>query len=396
MRALNIGEFVAVSDHDAIKALMTTQRDATVAGPANAIVTPRQLGKASLLTLEGPEHLRMRRLLLAPFHGDSVRAYAGLVEAVAAAEVARWPRGKPFALHPRLQAIALEVMLRAVVGVSDAQRHAGMRTLIPRVLQVNPFLIVADNAYPRVGDGPFGRVIPWMRRRRRLDALIEAEIASHRAAPDGRDDILAMLIASRDENGRALSDGELRDQVITLLLAGNETTATAMAWSFERILRRPAVLARLLAEIEAGEQEDYLDAVVSETLRLRPPVDAVWRRTTEPIEVGGYRVEAGMLVAPAVRGVARDESLWPDPEEFEPERWLGESAAPRYGSIPFGGGIRRCVGASFAAMEMKTVLRVVLSTVELHAPSERDERQDRLRSFTTVPARGARVIARAS
>jgi cytochrome P450 len=230
-----------------------------------------------------------------------------------------------------------------------------------------------------------------MRARPEVDRLLREEIAAHRADPDGRDDILALLVQARDEDGGALDDDELLDQVITLLLAGHETTTTGLAWAFERLVRHPAALERLNAELDAGE-DAYLDAVIDETLRVRPVVDGVWRKLTAPAEVAGHRLPAGTLVFPAILLVQTSDAF-PDPHEFRPERFLDGSPAP-YTFIPFGGGTRRCIGAAFAVMEMKTVLRAVLTRVELRAAGRRPEAQ-RVHHVTQVPSRGGRVVAAA-
>jgi cytochrome P450 family 135 len=241
---------------------------------------------------------------------------------------------------------------------------------------------------PWVLDSPLARRHKSMRIRPEVDRLLFAEIAEHRREPEGRDDILALLVEARDEEGRPLSDEELRDQLVTLLLAGHETTATGLAWAFERVLRHPAVLRRLR---EPGD-EDYLDAVVKETLRVRPVIDSVWRKLTAPADVAGYRLPAGTLVMPAISLVQRS-SAFAAPDEFRPERFL-EDSPPPYTFIPFGGGPRRCIGASFALMEMRTVIRAVLDRVELAAAGSRPE-GTRVHHVTLVPSAGGRVVVTA-
>ena len=220
--------------------------------------------------------------------------------------------------------------------------------------------------------------------------LLYEEIAAHRSDPDGREDVLAGLMAARDENGEPLTDEELRDQLVTLLIAGQETTSTALAWCFERLLRHPAVLARLEQELADGESDAYLDAVVKETLRVRPPLDGVWRKLTAPLELGGDLLPAGTIVSVTIISVHLSK-VFPDAERFRPERFL-EQPPPSYALIPFGGGSRRCIGASFALMEMKAILRTVLERVELCAPTQKPERAVRTQRITTVPARGGRVL----
>ena len=391
MRLLGIGELVSVTDPQAVRDVFAGDREVLRAGQANAQMLGAVVGARSLLTLDGEEHLRMRRLLSPPLHGQALRAYTGLVEQITAQEVQRWPVSRTVRMLPRMQAITLEVILHAVLGVRDEPRRRQLRSLLPRLLDVNALAVVADGAYPGVAEGRLGALLPWVRARRAVDALLQEEIAAHRADPVGRDDVLALLLTTRDENGVGLSDQELRDQLRTLLVAGHETTAGSLSWCLERLMRHPEALARLQQEVDAGQSTTYLDAVIQETLRTRPVLEAVWRRLAAPLELAGYRLPAGSLVAVAIRGAHRSEAAFPEPQCFSPERFLGEGPAPGT-HIPFGGGPRRCIGAGFALMEMRTVIRVVLERVELQAPSGRAERQTRLRSFTTRPARGARVV----
>jgi cytochrome P450 len=292
-----------------------------------------------------------------------------------------------------MQAIAIEVILAIVLGVSDRARRDRLRALLPQVLETNPITVLLEGRRPWLAKGVLGRVRPSIRARREAERLLLEEIEEHRADPARSDDILAMLIATRDENGKGLSDAELLDQLMTLLLAGHETTATSLAWCFERILRHPAALARLRVEL-ADDQTVYLDAVIKETMRTRPVVEAVWRVLTKPLTLGDYRLPAGTVVAPVIRAVGR--ATHSDPAEFRPERFLEEEDAPRYSLIPFGGGTRRCLGASFATMEMKIVLRTVLERLDLRAVDPAPEKVSRSRRFTTSPARGARVVATAA
>jgi cytochrome P450 len=246
--------------------------------------------------------------------------------------------------------------------------------------------------YPRLLENPLVRRLSTLRILPEVDRLLYEEIAAHRAGRVGsihREDVLSQLIAARDTDGSALSDEELRDHLITLLIAGHETTTTALAWCFERVLRPPAVLDRLEGELAAGVQETYLDAVVNETLRVRPVIDAVWRRLAAPVEIAGRLLPAGATVMPSIVLVQSSEAF-ADPGAFRPERFL-EGSAPPYTFIPFGGGPRRCIGASFAMMEIKTVIATVLEQVQLRAPSMRAERV-KVHHITLVPARGGRVI----
>ena len=310
------------------------------------------------------------------------------------AEASRYSdrNGLPFAIRPRMQAITFEVILRAVIGVSDAARLAGLRDLLPQLIDFTVWDMWAVWLFPRLLDTPLGRRHRSQRVRPEVDRLLYEEIAAHRTDPAGHDDILALLVRARDEHNQPLSDENLLDQIITLLLAGHETTTTGLAWACERLTRHPEALQRLNRELGAGE-DAYLDAVVNETLRVRPVIDGVWRKLTAPATVAGYRVPAGTLVFPAIVLVQTSREAFPDPHEFRPERFLDGSPDP-YTFIPFGGGTRRCIGAAFAVMEMKTVLSTVLQRVALTAPDRRPE-QPRSHHVTQIPARGARVIATA-
>lgn len=391
-RTLGFGEMVVVWEPALIKQVFTGDPDVLRAGEANA----RIVGAASpnsVLALDGERHLRMRRLLSPSFHGEAVRKYRSLVAEITAAEIERWPVGEVFSIHERLQTITLEVILRTVIGVSDAGQRERLRGPLARSLGASAIAFLAEGAYPALASSAIGRRLPWLRARRHADRLLYEEIAAHRAEPDGRQDILALLIAARDEDGRGLSDQELHDQLLTLLTAGHETSASTLAWCFERLLRHPQALAHVKEELDRGEDDRYLEAAINETLRVRPVTDAVWRKLAAPLELGGYQLPAGTTVAVSILGVQLSDA-YPDSEQFRPERLLDQQP-PRYTLIPFGGGTRRCIGASFAMMEMKTILRTVLERVELRAPTHRGERPNRWRRFTTTPNRGARVIVTA-
>jgi cytochrome P450 family 135 len=375
------GRLVYIADPADIKRVFTGDPTQFHAGDANAFVMEPVLGKHSLLVLDEEEHLAERKLLLPHFHGESVRRYAETMASVAAAEVDSWHVGNRVAMRPAMQRIGLEVILRAVIGVSDPARLARLRDLLPRTSGLTP-LIQAMWMWPWLG-----RFGPWKRYRKLLaetDRVLYEEIAARREDPGG-DDILSLLVQNS-----SLSDAALRDEVMTLLVAGHETTATALAWAFERLVRHPAALARA-----ASGDDDYLDAVVKETLRVRPVVADVVRTVTREAEVGGYTLPPGSIVLPAVALVQRSES-YPDALDFRPERFLDGSPAP-YTWIPFGGGVRRCIGAAFASLEMRVVLREVLARVELAPVRERDE-GTRVSGVMMLPDRAGevRVAARRS
>jgi cytochrome P450 family 135 len=331
--------------------------------------------------------MRQRKLLLAPFHGENVRRWEATIRAVAESDIAGWPVGRPFALHDHTRAITLEVILRAVFGVREAARFERGRALVAEF---------ANRAHPismfPVTRRDLGPLSPWARFKRArdaLDAFLYEEIAQRRAAPDleERDDVLSLLLRATDEADQPLTRQELRDELVTVLGAGHETTATAVAWAFERLLRTPRVLDRLILSLPEGDA--YLDATVKETLRMRPVVTDVGRRLTREIELADYRIPAGTLVMPAITAIHFRADLYPEPDEFRPERFLGRAPEP-YTWIPFGGGVRRCIGASFAQFEMRVIMRTILERAQLRAVSPRSERS-KLRNVTAAPAHGCRV-----
>jgi cytochrome P450 len=317
-----------------------------------------------------------RKAMLAPFHGERMQAYGELIAEIAEAEVASWPAGE-VAVRPRMQALTLEVIMRAVFGVRDERLRGHVASLLDWTTDPARLLLVILAGPQRVGR-LFERV------RAPVDELLTAEIARRRAAPDlgEREDILSMLLAHS-----AMDDATLRDELITLLVAGHETTATALAWAIERLARHPHAWERL----RSGD-EDYLDAVVKETLRLRPVVPIVLRLLKAPLEIAGYELPAGVAVAPNILLMHTRADVYPEPHAFRPERFL-ETPAGTYTWIPFGGGVRRCLGASFAIFEMKAVLRAIAAGIERLEPDRAASERVTRRAVTLVPARGARVIA---
>jgi cytochrome P450 family 135 len=385
-RIVGIGDVVSVRDPELLREVFTGDSEILRGGEANAEAL-QMLGPNSVLLLDGESHLSARRLLIPPFHGEAISHYAQAIEQITMAEVDRWPVGREFTLWPRMRAIAMEVILRAVIGVRDDARRRRLGELLPSFTRGGVFAALGQTRLPWLTDSGAAKRLPWVRARAEAEGLVFAEITDHRSDPEGRDDILAMLVATRDGDGRALSDQELFDHCLTLMGAGQETTAAALAWCFERVLRHPDVLSRC-RESEPGE---YLTAVVSETLRTRPVIDSTARKLAAPLELGGYRLPSGTVIAASIGAIQQSPRLYPEPSRFRPERFL-ERPAP-YTFIPFGGGDRRCIGASFAMMEMKTVLRTVLGRIDMRLINRRDERPSRLRSIAIVPANGVRVIA---
>jgi cytochrome P450 family 135 len=366
--------WVVVSHPDHVKQVFTGDPNVLHAGEGNAILRPL-LGARSVLLLDGPEHMRERKTLLPPFHGERMQAYGETIRSIAEAEVASWPAGEPIAIRPRMQSLTLDVIMRAVFGSRDER----LREMLASMLDVmgDPArMMLMLFAGPKLTEAAFGRL------RAPLDAALLAEIARRRAAGDvgEREDILSLLISTTD-----LDDGALRDELLTLLAAGHETTATALAWALERLARHPDAWERL----RSGD-EDYLDAVVKETLRLRPVVPAVLRMLKAPVTIAGYDLPAGVAVLPNILLVHTREDVYPEPFAFRPERFL-EQPAGTYTWIPFGGGVRRCLGASFAIFEMKAVLRAVAEAVESLAPVGGSEGSQR-RGVTLVPRRHATVV----
>jgi cytochrome P450 len=385
------GTGVYVADPDAIRALHTGDQSDLRAGEANAPLGA-VLGDRSVLVLDGREHLRQRRLLLPPFQGSAVTAFRTVIRDVAEREVASWRAGQRFALRDRMRALTFDVIARAVFGVEERERIERLRQALVAVLDSQFVFLLPPSLQRDLGRLSPGGVV--QRRLRAADALLYEEIARRRDAPDldERTDVLSLLLRARDEDGAALTDRELRDELMTMLVAGHETTATGLAFAFDLLLHHPATLARLRDELDSGEDgrsNAYLDAVVTETLRLRPIIDANQRRLTRPRVVAGWELPAGVSVYPAIALVHRREDLYPQAATFRPERFL-DGRAESYAWLPFGGGIRRCIGAALAQAEMAEVIRVVAQRVELRAVRDAPEPVV-LRGVTLVPRHGMPV-----
>ncbi len=382
---------VITSDPEAVKTIFTGDPEQLHAGKNNAILQPL-LGDRSVLLLDGREHLRQRRLLLPPFHGERMKGYGETMREVAERHVAAWPKGAEFPSQASMQAITLEVILRTVFGLTDEARieevGAPLRRLLDSTVGTARLfaLQVTSSKNPRPRS-PWGRLNAMVAD---ADRVVYEEIAARRAGDHDRDDVLTMLLDARDEEGEALTDIELRDELMTLLLAGHETTATALSWTLERLVRNPKVLERLQEEIrDPGEEEAYLDATIKESLRLRPVISAVGRYLTEPLELGGRLIPAGVHVNPSIYLLHRRPDLYPEPEAFRPERFLDRTPGT-YEWIPFGGGVRRCLGASFALYEMRVVLRTILERTTLVPTDARAEPITR-RAITFAPKHGGRI-----
>ena len=383
------GVGVYVADPDAIGEMFSGDQSDLRAGEANAPLMP-VLGSRSVLTLDGREHLRQRRLLLPPFGGAAIASFREVIREVAAAEVEGWRAGERIVLQERMRGLTFEVICRVVFGVTEPERIERLRRALMSLIDMQALLLLPDALRRDFPGSPWGR---FQRRLEAADALIYAEIARRRAQADlaERTDVLSLLLRARDEAGEPMADLELRDELMTLLLAGHETTATALAFAFDLVFRDRRVLDRLREE--TGEDRDaYLDAVATESLRLRPVIDAVERTLTEPREIGGYLLPAGIRVYPTIALVHLREDLYPRPLEFRPERFL-DGDVPSYAWLPFGGGIRRCVGAALARMEMVEVIRTVVDRVDLEPERPRPERVV-IRGITLVPRHGSVVRVR--
>jgi cytochrome P450 len=382
--------FVILSDPDEIKELFMAPPDVIHPGEGARILEPI-VGTHSVILLDENAHMEQRKLLLPAFHGERMQRFVGLMSELAEREVDSWPKHERIKLHPRLQRLTLEIILRAVFGLEQGQTLDKLRDLLTRVLEFseNPLSVLP-------GAWRLGPVIPALRRFDQLiaqtDELIFALVEERRAAPeDTRDDILSMLLGARHESdGSAMSHQEIRDELMTSLVAGHETTASQLAWALERLSREPHVVDRLRAEAET-ESDEYLTATIHEILRLRPVLpNAEPRLTKREVTIGSQRYPAGVALLASAFLVHHDPDIYSNPHAFKPERFLGTSPGT-YTWIPFGGGRRRCLGASFALQEMKVVLRAVVDRYELQPGSERPEQTGR-RSITFSPAEGAQVV----
>jgi cytochrome P450 len=353
------------------------------------------MGPNSVLILNGPKHLRHRKFLLPPFHGDAIQRYAESIAEVAEREIASWPLHQPFALAPRMQALTLQVIMSGVFGIEgrpSPDTTEGRLFHITRRflgLSTNPLWALVDLA--NLGSPEPRGVLKAMMKRvdRELYALIRARRA---AGPDeGRRDVLSVLLAATDEDGQPLTDAELRDELITLVLAGHETTANQLAWTLERLVRTPAAYDRLREEARSGDGgAPYVEATIHEGMRVRPVIPGVGRLVRRPWQLGEYTVPEGTIVGVSIIGVHHRPDVYPDPFSFRPERFLGVKPGT-YTWIPFGGGIRRCLGATLAMAEQRIVLGAIARRTDLRATTERREAA-RQRNVTMIPDRGGRVV----
>ncbi len=389
VRVKHAGTWVILADPQDVKHVFTADHAMLGVGLANSILGPL-LGPRSVMLLEEPEHIERRRLLLPPFHGERMQGYSEMMADVTRRELATWPAGEPFALWPRMQEIALEAIMRVVFGPVETDRLKRLRFLLrrlanwmndPRRLNLlataGPSRFAGNRGY-RGMMGPVEDAVLEEVRRRQQDP----------ACTDGTD-IASMLGEARYEDGSPMTEQDLRDELVTLLTDG--PTSSLLSWAFERLLRHPEMYARVRAEVEAGEDDAYLDAVVKETLRLCPAAPIVVRRLLEPMELGGYAIPAGTTVAPCVHLVHRRADVYPEPLRYRPERFL-EQPAGTYTWIPFGGGVRRCLAAPYAQLLMKQVIGTIVGEVDLRPVDPRSERAKKS-AIAFVPHRDAMVIS---
>jgi cytochrome P450 len=398
---LGAPKFVVLSDPEEIKQVLMAPPEVLHPGEGARILEPL-LGSNSVILLDEAPHLEQRRLMLPAFHGERMRALEGLMQELTERELDSWPVGEPIELHSRLQRLTLEIVLRAVFGLERGARLDSLRDLLTQVLEFTESPLSLIGPLPpwlerTVGaHGPLGRL---ERLKVQVDELIYGLIEERRAeeagtAEDERTDVLSMLLAARHEDDSPMSPEELRDELMTALVAGHETTASQLAWTFAEIARAPRAQQLLTEELDAGEDDSYLVATINESMRRRPVLpNAEPRLVKQEIEIGGVRYPPGVVLIVSAYLVHHDAAVYPDPYEFRPERFLesaGGKAPGTYTWLPFGGGRRRCLGASFAVQEMKVVISAVISRFALQPVGEPE--RTRRRSITLSPAGGARVV----
>ncbi len=386
---------VCFTTPSAAKAILRLPPEVAHGGEANRVLEP-SAGRSAVIVVDEDEHLRLRKLILPPLHGQRLARWERFIAQRMDEEIDCWQAGDEFALRPVIERVALAVIMKIVFGVRDPARAQLMHDLSPAKHDISVLQgLGAFTKWARVDLGPLS---PWgrfLRTRRRFDELIYAEIADRRAelarTGDGeeRDDLLTMLLEARDDEGRPMTDVELRDELVTMLLAGHETTATALAWAVERLVRHPDVLRTLTEHLDDGDTT-YLDAVIKETLRIRPVVAQFGRVTTREVEVDGWTVPARTMMIVPMSVIHQDSSIYPEPTVFRPERFLDGNDPGGYGWLPFGGGVRRCPGASLAQLEMRVLLATILRRVDL-VPDRPEPEGRKVHGITIQPARGARV-----
>ena len=384
---LGFGKTVWVTKPELINEVFARD-DEMPLSPAGNLVKPI-FGTKSVTGLDGKPHLDRRKLLLPRFHGERLEGFEAGFRGATERAMERWPRGEEFQLHPEMYRLTMDYLFETLMGVTDPDYTEELTKASEDLMAMMSLCAVGD--WVRHDMGP---VSPWarfLRRRRKLDKLLYDEIGAHRRAVahgTAGDDVLSMLIEAELDDGSTLTNEEIRDELVTLIVAGSETTATALAWAFDLILHRPGVRNRIVAETAIGESS-YTDAVIKESLRLRPPVIAAGRVTAKTVELGPWRIPEGVRIWTPMSLIQRDPEVYEHPNEFRPERFL-EGKPPAYMWIPFGGGVRRCLGAPFALLEMRVVLQTVLSRMKL-TPLNESVETTRAEGAIIVPAEGVRV-----
>ncbi|MBV8883917.1 MAG: cytochrome P450 [Chroococcidiopsidaceae cyanobacterium CP_BM_RX_35] len=398
---------VYFSSPEALEALFTAKPEQLSAGRGNQILRVL-LGEHGIVLLEGEAHQRQRQLLMPPFHGDRMRSYAQVIQKITGQVMSPWTIGTTFAVRPAMQSISLQVILQAVFGLEAGQRHDQLRQVLSQMLDGFSSPVGAMFLFYRFLQKDWGAWSPWgrfLRLRQQVDALLYAEIAERRSQPNaGRTEILALLMAARDPEGQQLSDIELRDELITLLFAGHETTASALAWALYWSVYSPEVHTKLLAEIDALNvapdpvtiaRLPYLSAVCQETLRLYPiAISAFPRVVKQPLNVAGYSLEPGTVIMPSIYLAHHRSAVYPEPKQFRPERFFERQFSP-YEYLPFGGGNRRCIGSAFALFEMKLVLFKLLSSLDFALVNSKPIQPIR-RGLTVAPSDQLQMIVTGS
>jgi cytochrome P450 family 135 len=394
------GKIICFATASAAKQILAQPPSVAHAGEAYAILR-QSTGPHAVIVLDEEEHLRLRKIVLSPLHGERLRQWESFAEQRTLEDVATWPIGEEFSLRPITERIAMAVILKIVFGMRDPARSDELRGLLPVLFDIAP--LVAPGYITKWGRLDLGPLSPWGRYRRkrdRIDELIYTEIAERRrefetvqaqdASTESRSDLLSMLLDARGDDGRRMTDEELRDQMVTMLVAGHETTATSIAWALERLLRTPVVLELLLERLDEGDTT-YLDAVIKETMRIRPVVAQIGRVFTEERVIDGWTVPAGSLVIVPMTVIHMDPLIYPQPKQFRPERFLDGNDPGNYSWLPFGGGVRRCPGASLALMEMRVILTAILRSVRMRADRPESEKPT-VRGITIIPNRGGRIV----
>ncbi|MEM1395146.1 MAG: cytochrome P450 [Cyanobacteria bacterium P01_H01_bin.150] len=396
---------VIVSNPQGLQQLLN-DKEFTAPGDANKIIEP-MVGSNSVITIDGEKHRHQRKLLMPSFHGDRMRTYTEVINRVTQEIIRDWEVGKPFDVRGAMQKITLRVIMQAVFGLYKGKRAEEIENHIRNFLEAGGSPLGAVMLFFPKLQRNLGSLTPWKRfayHREQADKLLYQEIEERRANPDdSRTDIMSLLMASRDEQGEAMSDEELRDELMTLLFAGHETTATALTWALYWVHKFPEVREKLLAELDGlGENPDYdailklpyLNAVCCETLRIYPVAMLTFRRAIQsPVSLRGYELEPGVGVMGSIYNLHQNKNLYPEPKKFKPERFLEKQFSP-YEFMPFGGGTRRCIGMAFAQFEMKLILAKILSGLDLNLVTNGEVKPKR-RGVVTSPSRPIEMVVKA-